>query len=615
MQPVISRISGLFAAIFCLALPLLAASPVIANETAQHNIKRHGISLFGDPALAKGFAHFPYVNPQAPKGGALTIASIGTFDSLNRFSIKGNPAEGLGLVHDALMTPSLDEPSAAYGLIAETVSHPADYSSVTFTLRKTARFSDNSPITANDVAFSLDALRDAHPFYRAYYGDVEKTEILSPHKIRFIFSQTGNRELPLILGQLPVLSKAWWSAEGRGLDKTTLDVPVTSGAYRIAALEPGRSITYQRLADYWARDLNVNIGKHNFDTIKYLSFGDDTVAFEALKAGDVHFRREYSSRVWATGYDLPSVEKGQLQRETVALENSHGMQAFVMNTRRAPFNNIYVREALNWAYDFEWTNKNLFYGQYARTGSFFENSELAATGKPSKAELELLLPLSDQLPPAVFDTPPANPVTDGSGNIRGHLRKARALLQKAGWTIEKGKLQKNGTPMKIEFLLVQPAFERIVGAYIRNLEKLGIDAHMRTIDPTQYQNRLTNYDFDISVYSFRQSLSPGNEQRDFWTSAAADRPGGRNLIGIKNKAVDILVEKLIFAPSRDRLVAASRALDRVLRANHYVVPQWHAPHERLAYWQGIAHGARLPKYGLGFPSVWYRTAPHKGVQP
>ena len=610
MQRVILRQYSLWVAVFSLTLGAIA--PALAEQTP---VERHGISLFGAPALPKGFAHFPYVNPQAPKGGTLNVAAIGTFDSVNRFSIKGNPAEGLPLVHDTLMAANLDEAGSGYGLIAQTLSHPADYSSVTFTLRKTARFSDNSPITANDVAYSLDALRQAHPFYRAYYNDVENTEILGPHKIRFVFSQTGNRELPLILGQLPVLSKAWWTTGGRGLDKTTLELPVTSGAYRIAALEPGRSITYQRLADYWGRDLNVNIGMHNFDTIKYLSFGDDTVAFEALKAGEVHYRREYSSRVWATGYDLPSVEKGQLQRETVALENSHGMQAFVMNTRRAPFNNIYVREALNWAFDFEWTNKNLFYGQYARTGSFFENSELAATGKPSAAELELLLPLRDQLPPAVFDAPPANPVTDGSGNIRTHLRKARALLQQAGWTIENGKLQKNGTPMEIEFLLVQPAFERIVGAYIRNLERLGIDARMRTIDPTQYQNRLTNYDFDISVYSFRQSLSPGNEQRDFWSSAAADRPGGRNLIGIKNKAVDILVEKLIFAPSRDRLVAASRALDRVLRANHYVVPQWHAPHERLAYWQGIAHAARLPKYGLGFPSVWYRTAPHIGPQP
>jgi len=618
MQCVISRISGSFTAFIwsvSVALAALMSGAVDAASAAEAGKARHGISLFGAPALPEGFAHFPYVNPQAPKGGAVSVASIGTFDSLNRFSIKGNAAEGLGLVHDTLMVSNLDEAGSGYALIAETVSHPADYSSVTFTLRKQARFSDGSSITTEDVAFSLEALRNAHPFYRAYYGDVEKTEILTPHKIRFVFSQTGNRELPVILGQLPVLSKAWWSAEGRGLDKTTLDLPVTSGPYRIANVEPGRSITYQRLTDYWGQGLNVNIGKHNFDTIKYLSFGDDTVAFEALKAGEVHYRREFSSRVWATGYDLPSVKDGHLRRETVALENSHGMQAFVMNTRRAPFNNIHVREAMNWAYDFEWTNKNLFYGQYARTGSFFENSELAATGKPSKAELDLLLPLRDQLPPSVFDAPPANPVTDGSGNIRAHLRKARALLEKAGWTIENGKLQKNGTPMKIEFLLVQPAFERIVGAYIQNLKKLGIDARMRTIDPTQYQNRLTNYDFDIAVYSFAQSLSPGNEQRDFWSSAAADRPGGRNLIGIKNAAIDILVEKLIFAPSRERLVAASRALDRVLRANHYVVPQWHAPHERLAYWQGVAHGDRLPKYALGFPSVWYRTTPHRGPQP
>ena len=539
----------------------------------------------------------------------MRIAAIGSFDNLNMFTIKGRAAEGLGLVHDTLLTPSLDEPSAAYGLIAESVAHPPDFSSVTFTLRRAARFNDGSPITAADVAFSLQALRDAHPFYRAYYANVSGSDILGKHKIRFRFDQTGNRELPLILGQLPVLSKKYWSGK---VKDTTLDIPITSGPYTIAELEAGRSITYRRLKNYWARQLNVSVGKNNLDTIKYVYFGDDTVAFEALKAGDIHFRREFSSRIWATGYDSPAIKDGRLKRENIKLEQGAGMQAFIFNTRRPRFADARIREALNWAYDFEWTNKNLFYGQYKRTGSFFEASELASSDLPSADELKLLNPLRDKIPPRVFTTPFKNPITDGSGNIRKHLRKARALLQEAGWTIQKGKLVKDGVIFKIEFLLVQPAFERIVAPYVKNLARLGIEANMRIIDPTQYQNRVTNYDFDAIVYSFGQSLSPGNEQRDYWSSAAADRPGGRNVIGIKDPAIDALIEKLIFAKSRRDLVAATHALDRVLLANHYVVPQWHAPHERLAYWQGLQRPDPMPAHALGFPTIWWRATPHKG---
>jgi microcin C transport system substrate-binding protein len=330
------------------------------------------------------------------------------------------------------------------------------------------------------------------------------------------------------------------------------------------------------------------------------------VAFEALKAQEIDYRSEFSSRIWATGYDTPAVKSGAMVKETVTLENSSGMQGFVFNLRRARFDNIHVREALNWAYDFEWTKKNLFYGQYARTGSFFQGSELAARGAPSAAELKLLEPLRDKLPAKTFAPLFKNPVTDASGNIRQNLRTARALFEKAGWTIQNGKLEKDGEIFTIEFLLVQPAFERIVAPYVKNLAKLGIDAKIRTIDPTQYQNRVTNYDYDAVVMSFGQSLSPGNEQRDYWSSAAADRPGGRNYIGIKNAAVDVLIEKLIFAKSRAALVSATRALDRVLISNHYVMPQWHAPHERLAYWQGLVRPANMPKHGLGFPTIWWK---------
>lgn len=588
-------------------LTVIACLLLVPN-LARAQEPTHGLSLFGAPALGKNFAHYPYVNPQAPKGGELRVAAIGSFDNLNNFTIKGSAAEGLGMIYDTLMDASLDEPSTAYGLIAETVSHPADYASVTFVLRKQARFHDGSPVRAEDVAFSLEALRAANPFYRAYYRDVAGTDILGPHTIRIRFAARGNRELPLILGQLPILPKAYWTRDARSLEETTLDPPPGSGPYIIERINAGRSITYKRNENYWARDLNVAQGRFNFERIKYEYFGDDTIAFEALKAGDIDYRREFSSRIWATGYDIDAVTQNRLKLETVPLKNGKGMQAFIFNTRRSPFDDARVREALNWAYDFEWTNKNLFYGQYARTGSFFEGSELAATGKPDAAELKFLEPLRGQIPDKTFGPRIANPVADGSGNIRTHLRKARALLEEAGWKIDAGKLKRGSAQFEMEFLLVQPAFERIVAPYIRNLERLGITARTRIIDPSQYQNRLNNYDFDAVVASFGQSLSPGNEQRDYWSSQSADTPGGKNLIGIRDPAVDALIEKLIFAASRAELVAATRALDRVLLSNHYVVPQWHAPHERLAYWQKLAHPARMPGLALGFPDLWWHAA-------
>ena len=588
-------------------LTVIACLLLVPN-LARAQEPTHGLSLFGAPALGKNFAHYPYVNPQAPKGGELRVAAIGSFDNLNNFTIKGSAAEGLGMIYDTLMDTSLDEPSTAYGLIAETVSHPADYASVTFVLRKQARFHDGSPVRAEDVAFSLEALRAANPFYRAYYRDVAGTDIWGPHTIRIRFAARGNRELPLILGQLPILPKAYWTRDARSLEETTLDPPPGSGPYIIERINAGRSITYKRNENYWARDLNVAQGRFNFERIKYEYFGDDTIAFEALKAGDIDYRREFSSRIWATGYDTDAVTQNRLKLETVPLKNGKGMQAFIFNTRRSPFDDARVREALNWAYDFEWTNKNLFYGQYARTGSFFEGSELAATGKPDAAELKFLEPLRGQIPDKTFGLRIANPVADGSGNIRTHLRKARALLEEAGWKIDAGKLKRGSAQFEMEFLLVQPAFERIVAPYIRNLERLGITARTRIIDPSQYQNRLNNYDFDAVVASFGQSLSPGNEQRDYWSSQSADTPGGKNLIGIRDPAVDALIEKLIFAASRAELVAATRALDRVLLSNHYVVPQWHAPHERLAYWQKLAHPARMPGLALGFPDLWWHAA-------
>ncbi len=578
-------------------LASIAASPAAAQiREAQ------GLSLLDAPALARGFAHFPYVNPNAPKGGTVRIAALGSFDSLNGFLIKGNAAEGLGLIYDTLMAPSLDEPASVYGLIAHHVSAPADLSSATFVLRRAARFHDGTPITADDVAFSLTALKAHHPSYHAYYKDVVRAEIVSPHQVRFHFAEPNNRELPFIIAQLPILPKHYWAE--REFDKTTLEPPLGSGPYKIGALSAGRSISYERVEDYWARDLNVQRGQHNFDRIQYVYFGDGQIAFEALKGGDLDFRHENHSRNWATGYEIDAVRNGSLKRKAIAHKQGTGMQGFVLNLRRPQFQDVRVREALNLAFDFEWSNRTLFHGAYIRTDSYFSNSELAARGLPSAAERALLAPWRAQLPPDLFTKVWRNPGTDAPQSLRANLRRAAALLKEAGWVVHEGQLQKNGAPFTIEFLLFGPAFERIIAPYQRNLERLGIRSSIRQVDASQYQNRLRDYDFDVVIGLFGQSLSPGNEQRDFWSSAAAERRGGRNLIGIADPVVDALVEELIHAPNRAALVTAARALDRVLLWGHYVVPHWHIASFRLAWKRDLTYQS-MPAYAHGFPAIWW----------
>jgi microcin C transport system substrate-binding protein len=585
-------------------LILLPAEAADRSEPAAH-----GFSLYGTLALERGFPHFPYVNPQAPKGGELRTRGLGSFDNLNRFTIKGQTAVGLELIYDTLLTSSADEPGSAYGLLAHSIAVAPDGLSATFFLRREAKFHDGRPVTAEDVVWSFDAIRAAHPFYAAYYHSISRAVADAPDQVTFYFEQSGNRELPLIVGQFAVLPKHYWTQNGRSLKDTTLEPPVGSGPYRIARVDNGRIITYQRDPNYWGRNLNVNIGRHNFALIRFDYFGDDGVSFEAFKAGEMDLREEFSSKNWATGYAIEAVKSGAMLVEEIDVDSGGGMQAFVMNTRRTPFDNRAVRQAFNLAFDFEWTNKNLFYGQYARTESFFGDGELAATGLPSAAELALLEPLRDALPSDVFTTAFENPKTAGDGNVRTNLREARRLLASAGWEIANGRLEKQGQPLEVEFLLVQPGFERIVAPYIKNLEKLGVAARIRLVDPTQYQNRLNGFDFDIIVDSFGQSLSPGNEQRDYWSSESADREGGRNMIGIRNPAIDALVDKIIFADTRAALIAATRALDRVLLWSHYVVPQWHAPRERVAYWRGLSYPKPLPRHSLGFPDIWWRSAP------
>jgi microcin C transport system substrate-binding protein len=552
---------------------------------------------------------FDYVNVEAPKGGALRLSSIGTFDTLNPYINKGEAADGLGLVFETLTESSSDEAFSEYGLLAETIEMPADRSWVTFTLRAAARWHDGTPVTVDDVIFSFETLKaKGNPFYRLYYANVEKAEDLGERRVRFSFSGGSNRELPLIMGQLPVLSKAYYA--GHPFEVTTLEPPLGSGPYKVAALESGRSITYERVKDYWAAELPRSRGRWNYDHIRYDYFRDPTVELEAFKAYTYDFRSESSAKAWATAYVGPSFEQKLTIREEIPHELPTGMQGFAFNLRKPVFADRRVREALSYAFDFEWANKNLFYGAYTRTESYFSNSELAATGLPSPAELLLLEPLKAELPPEVFTTAFAAPHTDGSGNNRANLKRAAELLDAAGFVIQGGKRidPASGQPVSIELLLDSPAFERIGGPYARSLARIGVELRMRLVDSTQYVERLRAFDFDLVVQSFPQSRSPGNEQREFWGSKAADDPGSRNIIGIKSAAIDALIEQVIAAPDREALITATRALDRALLFGHYVMPQWHVRVFRVAYWDIFERPRIAPKYALGFIDTWWISA-------
>ncbi|MCY4349202.1 MAG: extracellular solute-binding protein, partial [Thiotrichales bacterium] len=580
-----------------------SASPALAAEGLTG---AHALSMFDDVKYGPDFEHFDYTDPNAPTGGAIRLAALGTFDSLNPFILKGNVAAGSGLIYDSLLTGSLDEPFTEYGLLVESIDMPTDRSWVEFTLREEARWHDGRPVTVEDVIWTTETLKTkGHPFYRHYYADIAGVSQAGPRTVRFAFGDTLNRELPLIVGQIQILPKHWW--EGRDFESTTLEPPPGSGPYRIAAVEPGRSITYERVPDYWGRNLAVQRGQNNIDAIRYDYYRDATVAVEAFKAGEFDFRHENNSKEWGTAYDLPDVESGRIIKELIDHEIPTGMQAFWFNTRRAKFADPRVRHALAHAFDFEWSNANLFYGQYTRTKSFFSNTELASSELPEGTELEILERWRDRLPAEVFARAYEPPSTDGSGNIRRNLRTAKRLLQEAGWTVHDGVLTHAGTgeTMEIEFLLVAPAFERIVAPVVRNMERLGIAARIRLVDPAQYQNRTDAFDFDIVVSTRGQSLSPGNEQRNYWTTASADIPGSGNLAGIADPVVDALVDLLIQAPDRDALVATTRALDRVLLWGHYVIPQWHIRSFRLVYWNKFGRPEIRPKYGLGFPSTWW----------
>ncbi|MCP4699470.1 MAG: ABC transporter substrate-binding protein [Gammaproteobacteria bacterium] len=598
----LSRFFIIAAGILSVMLNAAAAEADKADAIVSHALAMHGKVKYPD-----GFTHFDYTNPNAPKGGEVRLAGIGTFDNLNPFILKGVAPSGTGRMFDTLTVKSHDEAFSQYGLIAETMEMPKDRSWIIYTLRKEAKFHDGSPITPEDVVFSMNILKEkGHPLYRTYYQNVEKVEKTGERRVKFSFTKgTENRELPLIVGQLQILSKAYW--DGRKFDKTTQEPPLGSGPYRIEAFEAGRYITYRRVEDYWGARLPVNAGQNNIDLIRYDYYRDRTVALQALKAGEYDFRQENVAKNWATAYDIPPVRNGWLVKKEISHEIPTGMQCLVYNTRRPVFQNSRVREALAYAFDFEWTNKNLFNSAYTRTVSFFSNSELASSGLPDPLELAVLEKFRGRIPSAVFDKEYKPPVTDGSGNIRKNLRKAVHLLAQAGWKINKKRQLANtrtGQAMTFEILLISPAFERVILPFKKNLQRLGIEAKVRTVDPTQYQNRMREFKFDMLVHVFSQSLSPGNEQRDFWNSKLVDISGSRNLAGIRDPVVDELIELVISAPDRKSLITRTRALDRVLLFGHYVIPQWHSRIFRLAYWNKFARPEISPKYDLGFDTWW-----------
>lgn len=587
-------------------LRTLGAALLLLAGAAQAE-PRHAITLYDEPPkYPANFQHFDYVNPDAPKGGTLRQQSVGGFDSFNPFIPKGN-AVGVGLIYDSLTYHSPDEPFTEYGLLAERIDKAPDNSYVRFILNPRARFHDGTPVTAEDVIFTFNILLEkGDPMYRHYYADVAQVVAEDKLRVRFDFKHQDNRELPLILGQIQVLPKHWWAT--RDFSKGDLEPPLGSGPYRIGKVAPGSAVTFERVKDWWAKDLPVSRGLYNFDRIQVDFYRDSQVALEAFKAGQFDVNLEYSAKDWNTGYDSPALRAGKFVQLAIPNHNPAGMQGYVFNLRRPIFQDRRVREAIAQLFDFEWANKQLFYGAYKRTHSYFENSEMAATGLPSEAELKLLEPLRDKLPPEVFSQEFKPPVSDGSGIIREQSRRAYQLLTEAGYRIDNDKMiGPDGKQLAFEFLNFQPNLERVVLPFKRNLAELGIDLQIRRVDVSQYINRLRSRDFDMTSAIWPQSSSPGNEQREFWHSSSADNPGSRNLMGLRDPAIDQLVEGLIRSGSREELITHARALDRALLWGHYVVPNYYVDTWRVAYWKRFGRPPVTPLYDYGLMTWWEET--------
>ena len=595
-------------------LALALATGAVAQDPASP-VWRNGISTIGELKHPNGFERFDYVNPDAPKGGELKLSETGTYDTFNLVLSKGDSITDLGsLVFDSLLKSAGDDIASSYGLLAEGVSYPDDFSSATFRLRAEAKWADGQPVTPEDVVYSFEKLKEHNPLYANYYRHVISAEKTGDRDITFRFDEKNNRELPSILGQFPVIPKHWWEgtdAKGNKHDisRTTLEPVMGSGPYKIGAFQAGASIRFERRDDYWGKDLNVNVGQNNFGTISYTFFGDKTVEFEAFRTGNVQFYQDNSASHWATFYDFPAAKDGRVVREEIEnpLRATGVMQAFVPNLRRDKFKDQKVREALNYAFDFEDLNRSLAYNAFQRVDSYFWGTELASSGLPEGREKEILEELKDKIPADVFTTPYTNPVNGDPQKVRANLRKALDLFKEAGYELKDRKLVnvKTGEPFGFEILLSNPSFERTVTPFVNSVKKIGVDARIRTVDASQYINRIRSFDYDMIYGIWSQTLVPGNEQSDYWGSASANQPGSKNYAGISDPAIDDLIRRIIFAPNRDELVATAHALDRVLLAHHYVVPLFYAKAQRIAYWNNLARPADLPYYGLGFPDVWW----------
>ena len=566
--------------------------------------KMHGIAMHGLPMHGSDEKHLPYVNPDAPKGGVLRLGVYGSFDNLNRIAFKGSRAAGLGYINDTLMRRVWDEAFSLYGLIAEYAEMPEDRSSITFYINPKAKFHDGSPITREDVLFSLETFQNkGTPNQKKTYGKVIKTELVDQNGIKMIFVNNEDKELPLIIaGFLPIVPKKYY--ENIDVTKTFLDIPLGSGPYTIESLEPGRQIKYQRVKDYWAKDLLANKGQYNFDTLIYDYYKDSNVLLEAFKVGEYDYRREYNAKRWQSNYTFDAVDRGDVILQEMKNDRPTGMNALVMNSRKEIFNNPQVRLALSYAYDHEWINKALYNNAYTRTDSYFDNSPLASSGLPSENELKLLNPWKNQLPKEIFNQTYQPPVSDGSGMPRDNLRIAKKILEGEGWFVEDGKLMKDGKEFVFEFLIVSPSVEKIALAFQKTLEVLGITMSVRTVDSSQYQARMLNYDFDMIKASWNVSLSPGNEQQFYWGSEVGKKDGSKNYAGVNSPVVDSLIETLIGAKTREELTTAIHALDRVLLWGHYVIPLYHSNTDRIAYWNFLEFPDEIPLYGLVIESWW-----------
>lgn len=589
------------------ALAVLATTTAFP-ATAQEGVKVHALTLGDAPKYGPDFKHLDYVNPDAPKGGVINLGGTGTYDSFNPFIIKGTPA-GLPGLFETLTTQVDDDSMTEYGLLAESMEVAEDKSWIIFNLRPEARWHDGQPITAEDVVWTFHSLIEkGNPVYRYYYADVEKAEKLGERRVKFQFKVAGNRELPVIMGQLAILPKHWW--ENRKFEDVLLEPPLGSGPYKAGKFDLGRSFTMVRVPDYWGKDLPINIGTDNYGEVRYQFYQDPEVQLEAFKAGTLDLRGENSAKRWATGYDFPAVKDGRVKVEAIEHANPVGIQGFIYNIRKPIFQDPKVRQALIYAFDFEWSNKALFFGQYYRTRSYFQNSDMEAKGLPSAEELEILNPLKDQIPPEVFTTEYNPPTTDGSGNARDSLSKAAALLDEAGWKVVNGKRMKDGQELKFEFLADDSPTERVALPFTQNLERIGVTATVRIVDSAQYQSRVESFDYDMTSKIWGVSNSPGNEQREYWGSKAADTQGSDNLIGIKNPAVDTLIDLIVQAPTREALIVRCKALDRVLQWNYYLVPNFNLAAFRVAYWDkfGMPDKRPSPLYGYGGGSWWIDPA-------